>query len=109
MRIETLKYYIQSANINFLYGSGLSRPYLAVLGNIEKWLTELNEKLQKDGEKIEYIIVRASILKQYFETVMLPNFAPSGSEYDATIAEYRRFLSSWNDLINKRNSRLVGR
>ena len=109
MRIETLKYYIQSANINFLYGSGLSRPYLAVLGNIEKWLTELNEKLQKDGEKIEYIIVRASILKQYFETVMLPNFAPSGSEYEATIEEYRRFLSSWNDLINKRNSRLVGK
>ena len=52
---------------------------------------------------------RASILKQYFETVMLPNFAPSGAEYDATIAEYRRFLSSWNDLINKRNSRLVGK
>ena len=108
MRIETLKYYIQSANINFLYGSGLSRPYLAVLGNIEKWLTALNEKLQMHGEKLEYIIVKASILKQYFESVMFPNSNPSGSEYEATIEEYRRFLSSWNDLINKRNSRLVG-
>ena len=109
MRIETLKYYIQSANINFLYGSGLSRPYLAVLGNIEKWLTALNEKLQMHGEKLEYIIVKASILKQYFESVMFPNSNPSGSEYEATIEEYRRFLSSSNDLINKRNSRLVGK
>ena len=109
MRIETLKYYIQSANINFLYGSGLSRPYLAVLGNIEKWLTALNEKLQMHGEKLAYIIVKASILKQYFESVMFPNSNPSGSEYEATIEEYRRFLSSWNDLINKRNSRLVGK
>ena len=109
MRIETLKYFIQSANINFLYGSGLSRPYLAVLGNIEKLLTELNERRQRENEKPEYIIVEASVLKQYFETVMLPNANPSGADYDATIAEYRRFLSLWNGLINKRSSRLVGK
>lgn len=109
MHIETLKYYIQSANINFLYGSGLSRPYLAVLGNIEKWLTELNELRHQNGEKTEYTIVEASILKQYFETVMVPNINPTGATYEATKAEYRRFLSTWNDLINKRSSRLVGK
>ena len=107
MRLDTLKYYIQSANINFLYGSGLSKPYLPTLGNIEIWLTELNEEKQKNGEKVEYSIVEASILKQYFESVMEPNIAPVGIDYEKTISEYRHFLSIWNDLINKRNSRLI--
>lgn len=109
MRIETIKYYIQSANINFLYGSGLSRPFLAVLGNIEKWLTELHEERQKNGKKVKYDIVEASILKQYFESVMLPNINPSGPDYEITRAEYQRFLQTWNELINKRNNRLVGK
>lgn len=109
MRIETIKYYIQSANINFLYGSGLSRPYLAVLGNIEKWLTGLNEERIKNGEQPKYTIIEASILKQYFETVMFPNVNPAGAEYDATKAEYQRFLHTWNDLINKRSNRLVSK
>lgn len=109
MRIETIKYYIQSANINFLYGSGLSRPYLAVLGNIEKWLTELNEERIKNGEQPKYTIVEASILKQYFETVMYPNVTPTGADYEATKAEYQRFLHTWNELINIRSNRLVGK
>lgn len=62
-----------------------------------------------EGEKLEYIIVEASILKLYFETVMLPNYNPSGDDYDVTISEYRRFLSLWNGLINKRSGRLVGK
>ena len=109
MQIETLKYYIQSANINFLYGSGLSRPYLSTLGDIEKWLTELNERKQQDGKLVKYDIVEASILKLYFETVMLPNLSPAGDDYESTKSEYQRFLSTWNDIINKRNSRLVGK
>lgn len=109
MQIETLKYYIQSANVNFLYGSGLSKPFLSTLGNIEKWLTELNERRLGDAEQVKYAIVEASILKLYFETVMYPNVAPAGANYETTINEYRRFLSTWNDLINKRNSRLVAK
>lgn len=109
MRIETIKYYIQSANINFLYGSGLSRPYLAILGNIEKWLTELNEERRKNGIQDKYTIVEASILKQYFETVIIPNVSPIGADYEATKTEYQRFLHIWNELLNKRSNRLVGK
>lgn len=109
MHIETLKYYLQSANINILYGSGLSRPFLSVLGNIEKWLTELNEKRYAEGDKVEFAIVEASILKQYFESVMYPNVAPAGDNYNATLDEYRKFLLTWNGLINKRSNRLVGK
>lgn len=71
MKIETIKYYIQSANVNFLYGSGLSRPFLAVLGNIEKRLTELNEEridqlLQDKGYK-EGEIAQFRTLLEYAE------------------------------------------
>ena len=30
--------------MNFLFGSGLSRPYLSTLGEIETWLTDLNTR-----------------------------------------------------------------
>ena len=43
MNIKELTYYIQSANINFLIGSGTSLPFLSTLGSIETWLTKLNE------------------------------------------------------------------
>lgn len=109
MQIETIKYYIQSSNVNFLYGSGLSRPYLAVLGNIERWLTELNEERMKSADDVKYTIVEASIIKQYFESVMLPNLNPAGADYESTKSEYQRFLHTWNELINKRNNRLVGK
>lgn len=54
MEIAKLKTFIQSANINFLFGSGLSNPYLSTLGDIEKWLTELakNNSISNDLRKI---------------------------------------------------------
>lgn len=36
MNIKELTYYIQSANINFLIGSGASRPYLATFRMLTK-------------------------------------------------------------------------
>lgn len=109
MRIETIKYYIQSANVNYLYGSGLSRPFLSTLGDIEKWLTELNEIRGRERDKVAFTIVEASILKLYFDSVMYPNVNPTGTNYDDTIAEYKRYLLIWNGIINKRSNHLVGK
>lgn len=39
MEINILKDFVQSGNINFLIGSGLSYPYLPTLGNIEGQLS----------------------------------------------------------------------
>lgn len=71
MKLDTLKDYIQSANINFLIGSGLSRPYLSTLGNIENVLAALNINTSID-ERMKNIIA-ASVYKKYFEEVMQPN------------------------------------
>lgn len=41
VNLNNLRNAVQSSHVNFLFGSGCSRPYLGTLGNIEKWLTEL--------------------------------------------------------------------
>ncbi len=53
---------IQSSKINFLIGSGASRPFLPVLNNIE-----VNLNKSKTAEEKE------QFLKEYLEEVMMPN------------------------------------
>ena len=54
MKIDKIKDLIQSCHVNFLLGSGISRPYLSTLGNSEILLTELSQKKGLDqGEIIE--------------------------------------------------------
>lgn len=70
MTLDILRNFIQSANINFLYGSGISRPFLATLGNIEKWLTKLTEDNSKEAYKE---VIKASLYKAYCDEVILKN------------------------------------
>ncbi len=109
MEIKKLKAFIQSANINFLFGSGLSQPYLSTLDNIETWLTEL----AKDEKKSDNLskIIKASIYKEYFTKVALPNYNPDkeNKDYKIVIDGYKNFLTIWNDMINKRANRLLSK
>ena len=109
MEIAKLKTFIQSANINFLFGSGLSQPYLSTLGDIEKWLTELakNTTISDDVRKI----IKASIYKEYFTKVALPNYNPNkgNKDYKIAIDRYKKFLTIWNEIINKRANRLLAK
>lgn len=68
MTLEILRNFIQSSNINILYGSGISRPYLSTLGNIEKWLTKLAEDNSKEPYKE---VIKASLYKAYCDGVIL--------------------------------------
>lgn len=109
MEMAKLKTFIQSANINFLFGSGLSKPYLSTLGNIETWLTELAED-EKNSDNLSKII-KASIYKEYFTKVILPNYNPDNEneDYKIAIEGYKKFLTIWNDIINKRANRLLSK
>ena len=64
INIEVLKDFIQSGNINFLIGSGLSRPFLPVLGNIEKQMASV-----KDAPVNKQEALAAVLYKEYFEKV----------------------------------------
>lgn len=105
MTLDILRNFIQSANINFLYGSGISRPFLATLGNIEKWLTKLTEDNSKEAYKE---VIKASLYKAYCDEVILKN--RHMSKYDnlfmVTKSAYADFFSVCNELMNKRNAQL---
>mgnify|MGYP000994647371 CR=1 FL=1 len=106
MEIAKLKTFIQSANINFLFGSGLSRPYLSTLGNIETWLTELTNDISISEELRQ--VMKASIYKEYFTKVILPNHTITNTDnYNSVIDGYKSFLIVWNEIINKRANRLL--
>ena len=109
MTLDVLRNFIQSSHINFLYGSGVSRPYLATLGNIEKWLTMLAE--DASGEPYKEVI-EASLYKAYCEGVILKNSSLSYStnkDFLETKSAYADFFSICNELMNKRNSQLLSK
>lgn len=109
MTLDVLRNFIQSSHIKFLYGSGISRPYLATLGNIEKWLTMLAE--DASGEPYKEVI-EASLYKAYCDGVILKNSSLSYStnkDFLETKSAYADFFSICNELMNKRNSQLLSK
>lgn len=108
MTLDVLRNFIQSSHINFLYGSGVSRPYLATLGNIEKWLTKL---IEDDSNEPYKEVMKASLFKAYCDGVILKNyqFPSNDSSYVETKEAYRIFLLVCNELMNKRSSQLLNK
>lgn len=107
MTLQELSYFIQSAHINFLYGAGVSQPYLATLGNLEKWLSKLAQDTGTDKKVLK--IVEASLYREYCEKVILKNypFIEYDEDYKKTVDSYRGFFQIWNELINKRKSQIL--
>lgn len=109
-KIDQLKKLIQDTHVNILIGSGLSRPFLPVLGSIEILLT----KAQKIKDVLQREIVEASLFSKYFTTVMEPC-----SKIDAHLTKdeiynlgvvldgYSGMLTTWTSIMSKRNSSLL--
>ncbi len=102
MNLDILKNTIQSCNINFLIGSGLSRDYLITLGNIESLLEELESAECEESIKN---IIRASLFKKYFEEVMIKNVdtyeksEPEKTDFNTTLSNYKDFLKWLNTVL----------
>lgn len=88
MKLETLKDYVQSANINFLIGSGLSRPFLPTLGNIENQLSQI-----KDIPCEKRRAVVATLFREYFKRMIEPNLnrGEKAKGYIDTLKNYQLF------------------
>ena len=84
IKIEVLKDFIQSGNINFLIGSGLSRPFLPILGNIEKQMASV-----KDAPANKQDALSAVLYKEYFEKVILPNLKPDYRSINYTLTHWK--------------------
>jgi len=112
INIIELKDIIQDSNINFLFGSGMSMPYLSTLGKIEQFLTELADKKEKgevtsDQDKI----VRFALYKKYFEGAISKNLKIGlGSRNSTKVLNiYSTFLKIINAILLNRKSTILNK
>lgn len=118
MKLELIKNLIQSCNLNFLIGSGISSPYLSTLGNIETVLTEV----EKNDNNQENKIIKASLYKKYCEDVIFRNLVPVINKYkeeylgkneselvDDKYLQYKVVLESYKNLVLNINEILLFR
>ncbi len=114
MKIEIIKEFIQPANINFLVGSGLSRPYLETLGNIEELLTSLSSKEESSDINV-YNLVKGSIYKEYFVKIIKPNLSVEKEANDVigdcceVNNNYVTFLNILNQIIHNRGGSILSK
>jgi len=108
MNSEEIKKIIESCHLNFLIGSGASKPFLETLGVIEEMLTDLSEREDND----EKIIIEASIKKYYFDEAIRGNleiFMGTSDILKETKKAYHQFINAINTILVKRKSNLVSK
>ena len=110
MTLDKLKNIIQSSHINFLFGAGLSLPYLKALGNIETWLTECAtieddrvRQITEDNLKIAYV---EGVMKPCLDAISMDE---KPKDLERVEAAYRDFLRIWNHIISRRGSTLLSK
>jgi len=108
--LDELKETIQDCNINFLIGSGLSRPFLNTLGNIETLLTEL-DKTDYSGEPQKLKSLKASLYKKYYDGVIEKNLLVLQNDKASIEVQenYKEFLRCINILLLKRKTTLLNK
>lgn len=101
---KEIKEIIQSGHLNFLIGSGCSRNYLSVLGDIEE---KMNKEVDKEPAQKEYYkLIRKS--KAVLNT-SLENDDEEKKELKKTKEIYASFFSFWSEVISKRSLHLVSK
>lgn len=109
MILDKIRDTIQDCNLNFLIGSGLSRPFLPTLGGIEILLTELAERdnIDPDVKKL----IRASLYKKYFDAVIKDNVKVLNSDPTTNDVQenYKTFLKAINSVLLKRKVTLLSK
>jgi len=102
--MKELSEVIQSSNINFLLGAGVSTPFLPLLGNIEQ---ALNNATNDSAREEQY--------KKYFKEVMLPNKKiisddlSTDSNFTETKNAYKNFFQALCELILQRKSTILSK
>jgi NAD-dependent SIR2 family protein deacetylase len=101
--INKIRKTIDSANINFLIGAGLSMPFLDVLRDVEVFLSD-ESKTKADITKKK---------KEYFKKVMLGNLKivdeKMNVKKDKVLLNYKTFYKSLNDILLKRENSILTR
>lgn len=99
--INKIRKSIDSANINFLIGSGLSTPFLEVLKDIEVFLCDKTKTPLEITDK----------KKEYFTKVMLENLKLideiPDSKKEEVLSNYKTFYKILNNIVLKRENSIL--
>lgn len=106
MNKQEMKEIIQSSNLNFLFGAGLSTPFLPLLNDIETRLTKENDTAKK-----------VPIYREYFEKIMIPNLSivdnsidkSETSNFQKTYKNYKKFFELISLILLKRKSTILSK
>ena len=101
--LQDIKKTIDSANISFLIGAGLSKPFLDALNNIEINLS----KAENDKNDVEVLKLK----KEYFEKSMLGNLKivedVVDKNKDEVLKNYEDFYRKINHIVLKRENSIL--
>jgi hypothetical protein len=105
---DTLKNTIQDCNLNFLLGSGLSCPFLRVLGNIETLLTEVEGAAIDETQRK---IIKTSLYKKYFDEIIAKNLEvlAGGIAANPVLLQYKALLRCLNSVLMKRKVTILSK
>lgn len=108
IKIDRLIDIVQDSNINFLFGSGMSMPYLGTLGSIEELLTSLEKDSMDEKNKK---IIEASIYNEFFKKSIEKNINIFADDIESNkvLDYYKEFCSSINKLLLLRKNSLLGK
>ncbi len=109
MDYENIKKIIESCHLNFLIGSGASKPFLETLYNVERLLTDLTNDTALDID--QNIILEASIKYFYFKKCVEGNLniVEDATPAETTQKNYDDWLTSLYTILVKRRSNLVSK
>jgi len=102
--IGNLQKGVQSANLNFLIGSGCSKPAISTLGTIEKDIQSLLEKDKiEDAKKKTY-----EFLKPFVEsTSQIIDNTELDETHQSALKNYRSFIETIAKLLFERKSNIL--
>ncbi len=111
--IETLQKAVQSANLNFLIGSGCSDPAIKILGNIEKNIQKaIKEGNEQKAEKLTFDFLKP--LVESTITLIKDSFIGNCKETKncnilKTFKNYKVFIKNINRILFERKSNILKR
>lgn len=114
MKYEDIKKVIESCHLNFLIGSGASKPFLNTLTDIEKALDNLQKKVglseeQNDASVLK--LIKVSIKHYYFKKCIERNIEllSINDKLNETLNTYINLLQSIHTILLKRSTNIISK
>jgi len=114
MEYKDIKKVIESCHLNFLIGSGASKPFLNTLTDIEKALDNLNKRAGLNDEQNDKVIlklVEVSIKHYYFKNCIERNveLLTDNDGKNETLNTYKDLLQSIQTILEKRHTNIISK